>query len=205
VSDAGATGTCGIAASCLCSGDLPARGVLEATVTTEYQAQITATFGDTTGFSIGDSICVNQSAVGATILVPIASDADAAHVVLVPDAETCTPNFAYTVQLDDAGRPLGCNAGNESSLTLTTQQAIDALRAQDCAASLGAVDARWSTSACVTSAGCALGGGTTAFGALGAIALVAWISSRRRRSRSSSARRATTGEGTPRRCTAKPS
>jgi len=171
----------------LCGGgDLPADGVLEATVTTEYQAQITATFGDATGFSIGDSICVNQSAVGATILVPVRNDADAAHVVLVPDGETCTPNFAYTVELDDAGRPLPCNAGNESSLSMTTQQAVDALRANDCTASLAAIDSRWSADPCGPASGCAVGGGPTALGALGAIALGVAISWRRRRSRSSS-------------------
>ncbi len=180
MSDAGATGPCGIAAACLCNGDLPATGVLQATVTTQYVAQITAAFGDTTGFAVGDSICVNQSAVGATILVPVGGGADAAHVVLVPDGETCTPNFAYTVELDDGGRPLSCNAGTESQLSLTTQQAVDALRASDCTASLAAVDSRWGANPCGPASGCATGGDATLLGAAGALALVVAVALARR-------------------------
>jgi hypothetical protein len=187
-------GPCELAASCLCGGaDAPADGVLVATVTSSYQAQITATFGDTTGFSVGDAICVNQSAVGATILVPVQSGGDAAHVVLVPDGETCVPNFAFTVQLDDGGRPLACNSGIESAIPLTTQQAVDALRAQDCAGALAVLDSRWAQNECSAPGGCR----TSPWSAspLGAasligLVLVAVLSFRRARSRSSSGCRA---------------
>lgn len=186
-------GPCNLAAACLCGGgNVPADGVLEATVTASFQAQVTATFGDTTGFAVGDSICVNQSVVGATILVPVQSGGDADHVVLVPDGETCVPNFAYTVQLDDGGRPLACNAGIEQQVPLTTQQAVDALRAQDCAAALGALDSRWSDSECTATSGChasATAGAPLGAAAVG-LALVWAISSRRARSRCSGARRA---------------
>ena len=163
------------------AGNLPADGVLEATLTTQYIAQITATFGDTTGFAVGDSICVNQSTVGATILVPVQSGGDAAHVILVPDGETCTPNFAYTVQLDDGGRPLACNAGSETSIPLTTQQAVDALRAQSCAATLAADDPRWGQNLCGAPGGCASSGAdATLLGAAGALALVVIVALARR-------------------------
>jgi hypothetical protein len=189
VTDGGSS--CDIAAACMCggalvpAGNVPADGVLEAEVTSAFQARVAATFGDTTGFAVGDMICVDQSVVGATILVPVQSGGDAAHVTLVPDGETCVPNFAYTVQLDDGGRPLACNAGIESQLPLTTQQAVDALRAQDCAASLGAVDARWTGSACAPPGGCSAGwaapGGWAAPAALVAfLAAVRWIERRRR-------------------------
>jgi len=192
-------GPCDLAASCLCAGGT-ADGVLVATVTYSYEAQITATFGTTTGFAVGDSICVNQSAVGTTILVPVPSDADAAAIELVPDGETCVPNFAYTVELDDGGRPLACNSGIESTLPLTMQQAVDALQAQDCAASLAALDSRWSESECSAASGCrASPFGATPLGAASAVGVVLVFvlarsfSSRRRRSSNSSARRASTG------------
>jgi hypothetical protein len=187
--------TCDIAASCLCggafvhAGNVPADGVLEATITNVYEAQITATFGNVGAFAVGDVICVNQSAVGASILVPV-SHGDAAQVVLPPpEGGTCVPNYAFNVLLDDGGRPLSCNAGNESQLALTTQQAIDALLASDCTASLAKNDSRWSESACATSGGCQTSSSAPGLGALVALAFVAWtvISSRRGRPRGSRA------------------
>ncbi len=149
--------SCAIASTCLCGGEnLPANGVLEATVTQSFVAQITATFGTTTGFAVGDAICVDQSVVGATILVPVQQDTDAAQVVLPPlDGGTCVPNYANTILLDDAGRPLACNDQNESALALTTPQAVAAMQASSCSASLSALDTRWSESSCADEgAGC---------------------------------------------------
>lgn len=188
MSDAGQY--CDIAASCLCggafvhAGNLPADGVLEATVTSSYVGQVTRTFGTTTGFAVGDVICVDQSAVGATILVPVQDGSDAAHVVAPPpDGGTCVPNFAYTVQLDDAGRPLACNDGIESSLTLGEDQAVAALRANDCVASLGAIDSRWSQTDCATTSGCSEVGAPTSFGVAAAVIAVLAINRLRSRSR----------------------
>jgi hypothetical protein len=151
---------CDIAASCLCgglyvhAGNLPADGVLEATITNAYIAQVTAVFG-TTSFSVGSVICVDQSTVGATILVPVQSGGDAAQVVPPPpDGGTCVPDYAYTVQLDDGGRPLSCNDGTQGSLQLTTSQAVTALLAKDCSTSLGSIDSRWTQNDCESSGGC---------------------------------------------------
>ncbi len=171
---------CDIAAACLCggtyihAGNLPADGVLEATITSSYVAQVTSTFGTTTGFATGDVICVDQSAVGASILVPVQSGSDAAHVVPPPpDGGTCVPNFAYTVLLDDGGRPLACNDGTESSLALTEQQAVTAMRASNCTASLGAIDSHWTESACQTSGGCNASAAPATFGVTVAIVVIA--------------------------------
>jgi hypothetical protein len=151
---------CDIAASCLCggqyvhAGNLPADGVLEATITTAYIAQVTAVFG-TTSFSVGSVICVDQSTVGATILVPVQNGSDAAQVVPPPpDGGTCVPDYAYTVLLDDGGRPLSCNDGTQASLQLSTSQAVTALLAKDCSASLGSIDSRWDQNDCASSGGC---------------------------------------------------
>jgi hypothetical protein len=181
VSDAG---YCDIAASCLCgglyvhAGNVPADAVLEATITSAYIAQVTNVVG-TSSFVVGDVICVNQSVVGATILVPIQNGSDAAQVVPPPDGGTCVPDYAYTVLLDDGGRPLACNDGTQGSLPLTTDEAIAALRAKDCATSLATVDSRWSATDCVSGGGCALAPG--AAGALGALVVVVllWVSRRR--------------------------
>jgi hypothetical protein len=177
VSDAGEY--CDIASSCLCggafvhAGNLPADGVLEATVTASYVAQVTATFGATTGFAVGDVICVDQSTVGATILVPLQSGTDAAQVVPPPpDGGTCVPNFAYTVQLDDAGRPLACNDGTESTLALTEQQAVAAMRASDCNASLASIDSHWADDECATSAGCNTSGASALGHVFGGAAMI---------------------------------
>lgn len=190
---------CDIAASCLCggqfvqNGNVPADGVLEATVTYAYEAQITATFGNPGAFAVGDTICTNQSVVGATILIPVKSGSDAAQVVLPPpDGGTCVANFAFNVMLDDAGRPLSCNAGNEAQLSLTTQQAIDALLASDCTASLASSDSRWSESACATSGGCQTSAAPPIGAALTTLAILAWLSFRRARPRGSGARRGPT-------------
>lgn len=180
---------CDTAAACLCggtyvhAGNLPADGVLEATITSSYVAEVTNTFGTTTGFATGDVICVDQSAVGSTILVPIQNGGDAAHVVPPPpDGGTCVPNFAYTVLLDDGGRPLACNDGTESSLALTEQQAVAAMRASDCTASLGAIDSQWTKSACQSSSGCNASAAPATFGAA-ATALVVVLAFNRLRSR----------------------
>lgn len=150
--------SCETAATCLCRGDLPADGVLEATITAAFEARVTATHGNAGAFAIGDTICVDQSIVGASILVPIKSDSDAAQVVLPPPigdsgVGTCVPNQAYTVLLDDGGRPLACNDGIESQLSLGTQKSIDALMASDCTGALAKDDSRWSGSSCALS-GC---------------------------------------------------
>jgi hypothetical protein len=165
-------GYCDIAASCLCgglyvqAGNIPATAVLEATVTTAYVAQITSIVGNTT-FAVGDTICVDQSEVGATILVPVQNGSDAAQVVLPPpEGGTCVPDYAYTVLLDDAGRPLACNDGTESSLLLTTNQAIAALQAPDCKASLASIDSRWSQTDCASSGGCSLAPEAAGFGSI---------------------------------------
>ena len=184
---------CDIAASCLCggkyvqNGNVPADGVLEATITYAYQAQITATFGNVGSFAVGDTICVNQSVVGATILAPVKNGGDAAQVVLPPpDGGTCVPNFAFNVMLDDGGRPLSCNAGNEAQLALTTQQAVDALLASDCAASLAKSDSRWADNACTPSGGCQTSATGPGMGAVASLVVVVlWISSRRFRPRGS--------------------
>jgi len=148
--------SCEIAATCLCRGDLPADGVLEATITAAFQAQVTAVHGNAGAFAVGDTICVDQSVVGASILVPVKSDSDAAQVVLPPpDGGTCVPSYAYTVLLDDGGRPLACNDGVESQLSLDTQQSTLALMASDCTAALAKSDSRWSGSSCAPSGGCA--------------------------------------------------
>jgi hypothetical protein len=195
VSDA-SSDYCDIAASCLCggkyvqNGNVPADGVLEATITYAYEAQITATFGNVGSFAVGDTICVDQSVVGATILVPVKNGGDAAQVVPPPpDGGTCVPNFAFNVMLDDGGRPLSCNAGNESQLSMTTQQAIDALMASDCTAQLAKNDSRWAENACAPSGGCQTSATTPGMGALFALVFVAWISFRRFRSRGSRGRR----------------
>lgn len=187
---------CDIASSCLCggkyfqAGNLPATGVLEATVTQSFVAQITATFGTTTGFAVGDAICVDQSTVGATILVPV-STSDAAQVVPPPpDGGTCVPNFAYTVLLDDGGRPLACNDGIESQLALTEQQAVAAMQAPDCNANLASLDARWADNECTTPGGCNESAAPLHAVGAAAIALIALavLSSVRRRSARSAAR-----------------
>ncbi len=157
--DVGTT-DCDLASSCLCGGmyvqasNLPADAVLEATLTSAYVAQVTAIDGTSSAYMVGDTICVNQSVVGANILVPVQNAGDAAQVVLPAlEAGACVPNVAYTVLLDDGGRPLACNNGTESSLPLTTAQAVAALRAPSCSASLATVNADWSQSDCNTS-GC---------------------------------------------------
>ena len=187
MSDDASTEICDTASACLCGGqfvhvsNVPARGVIEATVTTAYEAQITVVFGNVGTFAVGDSICVNQSTVDATILIPV-SDADAAQVVPPPpDGGTCVPNYAFSVMLDDGGRPLSCNAGNESQIPLTTQQTIDALLASDCNASLAKVDSRWSQNACVPLSGCQTSSSAPSIGALVVLAFVLWVSFRRGR------------------------
>ena len=128
--------------------------MLEATLTSAYVAQINAVYG-TSSFAVGDVICVDQSVVGSDILVPIQNGSDAAQVVPPPpDGGTCVPNYAYTVLLDDGGRPLACNDGTQSSLQLTTAQAVTALQATDCSASLAAIDSRWGQTDCATTGGC---------------------------------------------------
>ena len=186
--------SCEIAATCLCRGDLPADGVLEATLTAAFQAQITAVHGNVGAFAVGDTICVDQSIVGASILVPVKSDSDAAQVVLPPpDGGTCVPSYAYTVLLDDGGRPLACNDGVESQLSLDTPKAIDALTASDCTAALAKNDSRWSGSSCAPSGGCATTfASPSAAGALVVVIVMACLSCRRGPSRCSSARRAET-------------
>lgn len=143
--------------------------MLEATVTYAYIAQVTGIVGSAPAFAVGDTICVDQSIVGANILVPVQNEGDAAQVVLPAlEGGACVPNYAYTILLDDAGRPLGCNDGTEANLPLTTTQAIAALQAPSCTASLEAVNDGWSASDCATT-GCnvaptfqaALGAGAT--------------------------------------------
>jgi len=137
------------------AGNLPADAVLEATITSSYVAQVTAIVGSTPAFSVGDVICVDQSVVGGTILVPVQNAGDASQVVHPPpDGGTCVPNFAYTVLLDDGGRPLACNDGTQASLALTTDQAVSAMRAPSCESSLAAIDPHWSQNECASSSGC---------------------------------------------------
>jgi len=170
------------------ASNLPADAVLEATLTSAYIAQITAIDGTSTTFAIGDTICVNQSIVGANILVPVQNEGDAAQVVLPAlEGGACVPNVAYTILLDDGGRPLACNDGNQSNLPLTTQQAVAALRAPSCSASLASVSANWGQSDCETTGGChtaptfqaALGAGLTLMVAL----VIARIAKKRNGSR----------------------
>jgi hypothetical protein len=191
-------GYCDIAASCLCggmyvhAGNVPADAVLEATITSSYVARVTTVIGTST-FAVGDVICVNQSAVGSTILVPIQNGSDAAQVVPPPpDGGTCVPDYAYTVLLDDGGRPLVCNDGTQSSLQLTTDQAVTALRAKSCAASLASIDSRWSQTDCASPGGCQVGpdaSGAIPFGAL--LALLALMRCRYRSSSCCNTRRST--------------
>ena len=186
--------SCETAATCLCRGDLPADGVLEATIFASFQAQITSVHGNVGAFVVGDTICVDQSVVGASILVPVKAASDAAQVVLPPpDGGTCVPNYAYTVLLDDGGRPLACNDGVESQLSLNTSKSVDALMASDCTAALAKDDSRWSGSSCASGGGCE----TSAAPLSGTAALVVAIgllffSYRRGRSKGSTARRAAT-------------
>lgn len=186
--------SCEIAATCLCRGDLPADGVLEAAVTAAFQAQITKVHGNAGAFGVGDTICVDQSIVGASILVPVKNDSDAAQVVLPPpDGGTCVPSYAYTVLLDDGGRPLACNDGVESQLSLDTQKSIDALMASDCTAALANDDSRWSGSSCAPGGGCATSASPVdTTGALVVAIALAWVSYRRAPSRCSRACRAGT-------------
>ena len=185
--------SCETAATCLCRGDLPADGVLEATISAAFEAEITKVHGNVGAYAVGDTICVDQSIASATILVPVKIDSDAAHVVVAPDGGTCVPSYAYTVLLDDGGRPLACNDGIESQLSLDTQKSVDALMASDCTAALAKNDARWSESSCAPSGGCA----TSAFpvdgvGALVVAIAMAYVSYRRARPKRSSAARAAT-------------
>ena len=186
--------SCETAATCLCRGDLPADGVLEATVFASFEAQITNVHGNVGAFAVGDTICVDQSIVGASILVPVKSGSDAAQVVFPPEGGTCVPSYAFTVLLDDGGRPLACNDGIESQLSLGTSKSIDALLASDCTAALANGDSRWSGSSCAEGGGCAtsasLGGPA---GALVVAIFVLYVSYRRGRSKGSSASRAATG------------
>jgi hypothetical protein len=139
-------------------GNIPADAVLEAVVTSAYNAQITAVFG-TTSFAVGDTICVDQSIAGATILIPVQNGSDAAQVLPPPpDGGTCVPDYAFTLLLDDGGRPLSCNDGTQASLPLTTAQAVAALRAPDCQSSLASVDQGWTQSECPTPGGCEVAG-----------------------------------------------
>jgi hypothetical protein len=191
--------SCDIAATCLCRGDLPADGVLEATIFAAFQAHITAVHGNASAFAIGETICIDQSVVGASILVPVKSASDAAQVVLPPPlgdggSGTCVPNQAYTVLLDDGGRPLACNDGIESQLSLDTPKSIAALMASDCTAALAKDDSRWSGSSCAPG-GCETSAlPTDAWaGALVCSIAILFFSYRRGRSRSSAARRAGTG------------
>jgi hypothetical protein len=160
-----------------------------------FQAQVTAVHGNVGSFAIGDTLCVNQSVVGATILVPVKSTSDAAQVVLPPpDGGTCVPNYAYTVLLDDGGRPLACNAGDESQLALDTPTSALALMASDCTAALAKNDARWSETSCA-STGCETSAPTTGVSGAGALVCaiaIAFFSYRRGRSKRSSASRAGT-------------
>jgi hypothetical protein len=136
------------------ASNVPADAVLEATLTYAYIAQVTGIVGNSTTFSVGDTICVNQSVVGANILVPVQNAGDAAQVVLPAlEGGACVPNYAYTVLLDDGGRPVTCNDGTQVNLPLTTAQAIAALQAPSCTSSLAAVNASWSETDCSTS-GC---------------------------------------------------
>lgn len=196
--------SCETAATCLCRGDLPADGVLEATIFAAFQAQITKVHGNAGVFAVGDTICIDQSIVGASILVPLKSGSDAAQVVLPPPlAEggvgTCVPNQAFTVLLDDGGRPLACNDGIESQLSLDTPKSIDALMASDCTAALAKDDSRWAGSSCAPGGGCAVtfSGSAAATDGIGAGALacaivIAFLSYRRGRPRRSTASRAAT-------------
>jgi hypothetical protein len=185
----------------LCRGDLPADGVLEATIFASFQAQITAVHGNTGAFAVGNTICIDQSIVGASILVPVKSASDAAQVVMPPPlldggSGTCVPNQAYTVLLDDGGRPLACNDGIEPQLPLDTAKSIDALMASDCTAAVAKSDSRWSESSCVAiGSGCATSASpVSGIGALVvAIAVLLFVSYRRCRSRRSPATRAATG------------
>ena len=157
-------GTCDMAASCLCgaidlpASNLPASAVLEATVTTAFIAEVTMVYGTTTAFAVGDTVCVDQSEVGATILIPVQNGGDAAQVVLPPpDGGTCVPNYAYTVLLDDAGRPMACD-GPQASLKLAPMDVVNALEAPSCSASLESVDPGWSQSDCgLLAGGCSVG------------------------------------------------
>jgi len=191
--------SCETAATCLCRGDLPADGVLEATIFASFQAQITNVHGNVGAFAIGQTICVDQSIVGATILAPVKNGSDAAQVVLPPplgDAGTgtCVPNNAYTVLLDDAGRPLGCNDGIESQLSLDQQKSIDALMASDCTAALAKDDGRWAGSSCAEGGGCSTSAPPLdGMGALVVVAIaIVFVSYRRGRPKRSSAPRAAT-------------
>ncbi len=173
--------SCETAATCLCRGDLPADGVLEATIFASFEAQVTVVHGNVGAFAVGDTLCVDQSIVGASILVPVKSVTDAAQVVLPPpDGGSCVPNYAYTVLLDDGGRPLACNDGIESQLSLDTPASIDALMASDCTAALAKDDARWSGTSCASSGGCETSlTSPSAAGALVALAILSALAVRR--------------------------
>ena len=193
--------SCETAATCLCRGDLPADGVLEATIFAAFQTQITNVHGNAGIFAVGQTICVDQSIVGASILVPLKSGSDAAQVVLPPPLTeggvgTCVPNQAFTVLLDDGGRPLACHDGVESQLSLDTPKSIDALLASDCTGALAKDDARWSGSSCASGGGgCETSAAATdgvGAGALACAMVIAFLSYRRGRPRRSTASRAST-------------
>jgi hypothetical protein len=178
----------------LCRGDLPADGVLEATIFASFEAQVTAVHGNTGAFVVGDTLCVDQSVVGASILVPVNNASDAAQVVLPsPEAGTCVPNYAYTVLLDDGGRPLACNDGIESQLSLDTPESIAALMASDCAGALAKDDSRWSGTSCAPNGGCETSASTLpGAGALVIALAICFVSYRRGRPKGSTGRRAAT-------------
>jgi hypothetical protein len=136
---------CETTAMCLCDArpgpSLPADGVIEAVVTAPYVARVTTLYGATHGFDVGQTLCVNETTIGAMVLVP--TPFTSAGLVYDTQSAACpSMNVHVSVTLEN-DRPLACSYDPIGRLPLTKAQAVAALESNDCVATLGALDPRW--------------------------------------------------------------
>ncbi len=151
--------SCGVTAMCLCDArpgpSMPADGVIEALVTSPYVARVTATYGYVGGTNVGDTLCVDETSPGTTVLVP--TPLMPAGVALDTGSAACpSQDVPVTVTLTDARRPAACSQAPLATLPLTKTQAIAALQANECTGMLMSLDDRWGCGCTVSEVGVGL-------------------------------------------------
>ncbi len=127
---------CSDVTDCVCGGDfsfvdypVPARGVLEGVVQASGAARVERTYGDALGIAIGAEVQLSAThPAGTRILAPI---------------DSATQARFGSIALDGDGLYACRSQGVTAAPDLDAEQFAQAVMAEDCAATLRAMDAAW--------------------------------------------------------------
>lgn len=129
--------------------------------------QVIAIHGDVGVAQVGAIYKVTDGSAlraGAPVLVPVSRSTTPEFYGIGPSgddsgfsSQPAPPNLTTSMLLliDGSGRPLRCNAGEETTLPVTKAQVVTALRSNDCRGEMAKVDSDWSDApSCGGACGC---------------------------------------------------